>query len=1584
MTRCWHLTILTLMLLLSSGVTKGQGIGPNERSFQKLKAYYEKQYEGQPVTGNLKRLKRAQHYLQSRLDQDGNLINHTRANLEALKQLYIDTFPATIQGDWSEIGPLNTIGTDFNGEGEGRVNCVAFASANTWYAGTAGGGLWRSDVGGLYLGAGPYPWYPLTDSLPVLSISGIAVHPDDVDDVYILTGDGDSRAWDRGVQPSIGILHSIDGGVSWDTTSLQYGVTQRQAGFKLLMHPESPDIMFAACTDALYKTTDGWNDPSFPNLITSIDTLCYDIEFRPGQPDTVYAACAGSLRRTYFGGTSFADITANLVQTNITPYSDMGRMAIAVTPDDPDVLYVIIAKKNGGLMSFQHSIDGGDSFIETIDNSYNILASKDHLMENDGQGNYDLALWADPNNAATVIVGGVNIWKSVAFGVAFSWARIFYWPDDEPPNYTHADIHQLKTTPTGKLVACTDGGLYQSGDGGVEWGKRSAGLGITQYYHFDVYSGFLGLPQYSGGAQDNGTSAGIGLGPQSFEMIGGGDGFRTYRGNADGTPVRYRASQNGKLYGQAYSSVTDWIEEEITPPSELDGDDKGMGSWDTPYQPNANNIGELIAGYDDLYYSSSSGNDWSPIAVNRPTGNYDATVLIEEMAWSKTNSNFLYFVIADTTYRDLWKCEGFIAGVLTGNLDAASCTVVRLDTVSIMPTSRPKYNSNPSDMALNPEDNAEMWISFPGFVDSMKVYYNQDMASDSSWINITYNLPNVPVLCVEYDVDGMYAGTDIGVFYLPHGEEEWIYFSQGLPTASVTEIEIDHTIAGKLVFASTWGRGIWWSTPPVPVRRTRWYVDSSATGINNGANWTNAFPDLQTALDTILPGDSIWVANGTYYPDVNTGFSLLRDNIRILGGFNGTEDSTSQRDWLVNETILSGDIGVKGDSLDNAHHVFKFGGHNANVLLDGFHITEGNAHGADELTKGAGIYYTTGTLSGKPIISNCRIYNNTAPFSSAGVGLGGGMYIADNATGDPEMYITNCTFENNHSGNRGGALYIDAYKWPSMPGTAVIHLDTCVFIENVAQSQGGAIYGEGDQNSSIKLFIDTTIFARNTLTSNGGAGGAIFLDAATNGHVELECKKTSFKNHSTPSFGGAVHIDASFTTSETVFINCDFDSCHANSGGGAIYLSSYGSSAISSLTIDGCSFSNNSNGGAINPPGGAVYVRGHTLAHNTISMNNSSFINNTAAGSGGAVQFNASDDGHIVATIDSCTFSNNFSSREGGAMLAYVRKKPGGTDPLGTIDLTISNTLFNNNTASNSAGALSLFSENANVNAHFTETDFINNTSNASDGGGAVYHHYSQNDTSSFTSSYSNCNFIGNSAIARWGGALHLKRTDVIFNACTFTENISRKGGAVYNINGAGSDTYAQTFNNCQFFRNKGTEFGGAIYTIHDDPAITLLTISNSLFDSNYTTLVNSNSTGKGGAIYIRGSGRAMLDINNTEFKDNYASKDGGAIYAGSGSGLPSPLDTLFMAVDSSLFINNDAAATGETVELYGNRLIIYSQWSHSNFFNDDASNMFLNWIEPGFGSSHATFNDCYIFLTGGPSPLAAAVPMEPELFEDQ
>ena len=98
------------------------------------------------------------------------------------------------------------------------------------------------------------------------------------------------------------------------------------------------------------------------------------------------------------------------------------------------------------------------------------------------------------------------------------------------------------------------------------------------------------------------------------------------------------------------------------------------------------------------------------------------------------------------------------------------------------------------------------------------------------------------------------------------------------------------------------------------------FVHYSSSGTNTGASWTNAFTTLQPALNAASAGDSIFIAEGTYKPTLDpssgTASGNTRDyafyldkDIKIYGGFAGTETALSQRNSGSNPVILSGDIG---------------------------------------------------------------------------------------------------------------------------------------------------------------------------------------------------------------------------------------------------------------------------------------------------------------------------------------------------------------------------------------------------------------------------------------------------------------------------------------------------------------------------------------------------------------------------------------------------------------------------------------------------------------------------------------------------
>ena len=218
------------------------------------------------------------------------------------------------------------------------------------------------------------------------------------------------------------------------------------------------------------------------------------------------------------------------------------------------------------------------------------------------------------------------------------------------------------------------------------------------------------------------------------------------------------------------------------------------------------------------------------------------------------------------------------------------------------------------------------------------------------------------------------------------------------------------------------------------------YVKSSATGLNNGTSWTNAFTSLQSALALANANDEIWVAAGTYKPTTDTNRSAtfrLAGNVSVFGGFAGTETHRAERNWASNLTTLSGDIGTAGLNTDNSYTVVWAEGV-TNARLDGFTISGG--YGG----YGAGIYTWNHS---SPALANLIIRDNSGVY-------GGGMY--NNYYGEPTLI--HVVFTGNSATNSGGAIY-NYSSWP--------YLFDVTISGNSAALAGGAVYNSSSPNWAI-------------------------------------------------------------------------------------------------------------------------------------------------------------------------------------------------------------------------------------------------------------------------------------------------------------------------------------------------------------------------------------------------------------------------------------------------------------------------------------------------------------------------------------
>ena len=243
------------------------------------------------------------------------------------------------------------------------------------------------------------------------------------------------------------------------------------------------------------------------------------------------------------------------------------------------------------------------------------------------------------------------------------------------------------------------------------------------------------------------------------------------------------------------------------------------------------------------------------------------------------------------------------------------------------------------------------------------------------------------------------------------------------------------------------------------------YVDVDAAGLDNGTSWTDAFVDLQDALEIAAhpsyPITDIWMAAGTYSPGATPEDSFqLINGVGIYGGFVGTETERDQRDPEAHVTTLSGDL-IEG----NSYHVVTTSGTDSTAVLDGCTITYGDCLNDEENPYGGGVY----NADGSPTLANCIITGNGAVW-------GGGMCSEG---GSPTL--VDCTFRNNRALVNGGGMH-NSNSSPT--------LVNCTFIGHELMLEDGC--GGGMYNHDSALTLVNCMFSGNRAGLFGGLGGGIY------------------------------------------------------------------------------------------------------------------------------------------------------------------------------------------------------------------------------------------------------------------------------------------------------------------------------------------------------------------------------------------------------------------------------------------------------------------------------------------------------------
>lgn len=538
------------------------------------------------------------------------------------KQAFAEKVLLSDLSNWEAIGPFTHTNTGSWSSGQARINAIAIDPKNSsiWYVGTPAGGLWKS------INAGQN-WEPLTDNLPQIGVSGIAIDYNNSDIIYIATGDDDGAD-----TSSAGVFKSLDGGATWNTTGLNPENTPSSMN-EIYMNPDNSNILWVATNLGLFKTLDGGT--TWDNILSG---NIKDIKLKPDNPDVMYAVTPNQFFRSENGGTSFNRI-ADGVPTGGS------RMVIDVTPANSNYVYILSANQDQSFQGVYRSTDSGLSF-EARNTTTDVLESS--------QAYYDLALGVSHNNPDEIFVGCLNVWRSTNGGTSFF--KVNNWSSPFDTSYTHADIHMIRFFGN-ELFVCSDGGIYSSLNSGSLFTDYTAGIQASQFYKVAISP--TDPNKLMGGLQDNGGHA----------YNDGNGNWLNYYG-ADGMDTAIDPTNDNKYYGFIQNGGGLYISSNAgsTNTGYADKPLESSGNWVTPLAMSP--TGALYAGYDNLYLLNDTEEGWVQLAsLNGSATQMEIAPSDESIMYISVGSILKKTTDSGNTVSDVYTFGGVIKGIAIHNLN---------------------------------------------------------------------------------------------------------------------------------------------------------------------------------------------------------------------------------------------------------------------------------------------------------------------------------------------------------------------------------------------------------------------------------------------------------------------------------------------------------------------------------------------------------------------------------------------------------------------------------------------------------------------------------------------------------------------------------------------------------------------------------------------------------------------------------------------------------------------------------------------------------------------------------------------------